>query len=92
MTSNYEIKLLRQFKNASLTTQQIYYENLYSGIKNNLSKSGKILGTPYLSMAVKEASGLEAKTVKINGTNLSLDAGSLLESMSVKCRVKVHHD
>lgn len=43
MTSNYEIKLLRQFKNASLTTQQIYYENLYSGIKNNLSKSGKIL-------------------------------------------------
>jgi inner membrane protein len=47
-----------------------------------LSKNGKILGTPYLSMAVKEASGLEAKTVKINGTNLSLDAGSLLESMS----------
>ena len=43
MTSNYEIKLLKQFKNASLTTQQIYYENLYSGIKNNLSKSGKIL-------------------------------------------------
>lgn len=43
MISNYESKLLKQFKNASLTTQKIYYKNLYGGIKNNLSKNGKIL-------------------------------------------------
>jgi SAM-dependent methyltransferase len=43
MTTNYEIKLLKQFANAKLGTQKIYYEDLYKGIRSNLSESSKIL-------------------------------------------------